>query len=401
MKRTLADSIDLVCLSHLRWNFVFQRPQHLMSRAARTRRVFFVEEPIFDAESPSMTVTVQDGVHVAVPHLPPGTAEASSRTLQRHLLRRLLSSYDVVAPVLWFYTPMALKLVEGISPSLVVYDCMDELSGFAGASPELRDRERDLLRLADVVFTGGHRLYEAKREMHPFVRPFPSSVDVAHFARARVISASPVDQHAIPQPRIGFCGVIDERIDYALIGGMAERRRDWQFVMIGPTAKVDPASLPKGPNIHYLGMKKYDDLPAYFSGWDAAILPFAHNDATRFISPTKTPEYLAAGRPVVSTSIRDVVRPYGDRGFVQIADDVPAFIEALERVMTPAGRPPQADVDAMLATMSWDRTWQGMDDTMHDAWQRRERLGVPGRGAAVPVVDAALVDRRSPAQPVA
>jgi UDP-galactopyranose mutase len=183
VKRALADSADLVCLSHLRWNFVFQRPQHLMSRAARTRRVFFVEEPVLDADAPSMTVTIQDGVHVVVPHLPPGTGEASSRTLQRHLLRRLLHGYDVAAPMLWFYTPMALKLVEGISPSLVVYDCMDELSGFAGASPELRDRERDLLRLADVVFTGGHRLYEAKRELHPFVRPFPSSVDVAHFAR--------------------------------------------------------------------------------------------------------------------------------------------------------------------------------------------------------------------------
>ena len=353
---------DLICFSHLRWAFVFQRPQHLMTRFARDRRVFFVEEPVFDADQPRASVTISDGVHVVVPHLPPGEAGAGDTQLAvvRKLLAGVLEGYNVTAPIAWFYTPMALPLLQEVRPAAVVFDCMDELTGFANAPAGLRELERALLMRADVVFTGGHALYEAKRDLHGNVHPFPSSVDVAHFASGSRAGSAPADQRAIARPRVGFCGVIDERMDIGLIDAVARRKPEWQFIMIGPVVKIDPAALPRHANIHYLGLKSYAQLPAYLGGWDVAMLPFARNDATRFISPTKTPEYLAAGCPVVSTSIRDVVRPYGEGGLVAIADDADQFVAAIARAMTPAGRAGVQRAQALLQTMSWDRTFNEM-----------------------------------------
>jgi UDP-galactopyranose mutase len=350
---------DLVCLSHLRWNFVFQRPQHLMVRFARDRRVFFVEEPIYDADAPRLEIHVSHAVTVVVPHLPP-TANGDALDQQRALIRGLFVSRQIRTPLLWLYTPLAWPIVEGVPASAVVYDCMDDLSGFAGASPELCDRERALLAEADVVFTGGYSLFEAKCSAHANVHAMPSSVDVSHFERARTWRLQPADQRAIASPRIGFCGVIDERMNLDLVRDVAAARPEWQVVMIGPVVKISEASLPRAANIHYLGMKPYAQLPAYFAGWSAAMLPFAHNAATRYISPTKTPEYLAAGCPVVSTSIRDVVRPYGEGGMAGIADSPAEFVEALELALTPAGREQVARADALLRTMSWDRTWTRM-----------------------------------------
>jgi UDP-galactopyranose mutase len=261
--------------------------------------------------------------------------------------------------VLWYYTPMALAWSRHLRAAAVVYDCMDELSAFAGASRDLRAREAELLARADLVMTGGASLYEAKRHGHGAVHLFPSSVDVPHFAGARLPQSDPADQADIPRPRLGYFGVVDERMDLELVAGVAAARPAWQLVMVGPTAKIDEASLPRAANIHYLGRKPYEALPAYLAGWDVALLPFAHNEATRYISPTKTPEYLAAGRPVVSTSIRDVVRPYGERGAVRIADGVEAFVAAAgECLAAPhAGR----DIaDALLRGMSWDATWRSM-----------------------------------------
>jgi UDP-galactopyranose mutase len=234
---------------------------------------------------------------------------------------------------------------------------MDELSVFAGAPPELGRREAQLLARADLVLTGGVSLYEAKRGRHPNVHVFPSSVDVAHFAQARRIRHDPADQAPIPQPRLGFMGVIDERMDLALVRAIADAQRQWQLVFVGPVVKIDPASLPVRPNIHYLGMKQYDELPAYLGGWKVALMPFAQNEATRFISPTKTPEYLAAGKPVVSTPIRDVVRPYGERGLVRIAGDVRGFVSAVKACLAEGPAARQEEVDAFLGQGSWDQTW--------------------------------------------
>jgi UDP-galactopyranose mutase len=207
------------------------------------------------------------------------------------------------------------------------------------------------------MLTGGQSLYEAKRHQHANIHPFPSSVDVEHFARARRIEEDPEDQAPIPRPRLGFFGVIDERMDLALIDGIARSRPDWHLVLLGPVVKIDPGVLPRRANIHYLGSKKYDELPHYVAGWDVALLPFARNEATRFISPTKTPEYMAAGKPVVSTSIRDVVRPYGQQGLVRIADDVETFVAACESAMAENASERVTQADAFLRQTSWDGTW--------------------------------------------
>ena len=350
--------VDLICLSHLRWDFVYQRPQHLLSRCARGRRVVFVEEPVEEEGVARLELGQREGgVWVATPRLPPGAGPE----VLRGLLDELFVWWDIRDYVLWYYTPMALPFTRHLRPLATVYDCMDELSAFKGAPAEMRQAEAELMARADLVFTGGLSLYEAKRPQHPRVYAFPSSVDVAHFARARAAGEDPADQARIPRPRLGFFGVIDERMDLELIAGVADARPDWQLIMVGPVVKIDPAELPRRANIHYLGAKSYAELPAYLAGWDVALLPFARNEATRFISPTKTPEYLAAGRPVVSTPIRDVVRPYGERGLARIAGSAPEFVAAVEAALGEDARERVERGDDFLARTSWDRTWARME----------------------------------------
>lgn len=381
---TSIDLPDLICLSHLRWNFVFQRPQHLLTRFAQGRRVFFIEEPIFSSDASQtsggtggigrLDVTRHDSeVWVVIPHLPEGLSEEAVSAAQQVLLDALFAEHEISKYICWYYTPMAMAFTRHLEPMAVVYDCMDELSAFKGASPLLREREAELFSRADLVFTGGQSLYEAKRDQHQNVYAFPSSVDVGHFAQARTIKGDPADQANIPHPRLGFYGVIDERMDLELLQGIAEARPDWHLVMIGPVVKIDPASLPRRENIHYLGGKDYKELPAYLSGWDLAMLPFARNESTRFISPTKTPEYLAAGKPVVSTSIRDVVRPYGQEGLVRIADMVVEFVCAAESAMKEDCKESGwlSRVDAFLEQISWDRTWSSMMQLIDSALATR------------------------------
>jgi UDP-galactopyranose mutase len=357
---------DLVCLSHLRWDFVYQRPQHLLGRCAKQRRVFFVEEPIFGQGPARLDVSQrEEGVYVVVPHLPEGISnEGAVEVIQKAMLDRLFAEQQIRDYVLWYYTPMALGWTRHLKPLATVYDCMDELSAFRNAPRALCEREAELFKRADLVFTGGQSLYEAKRGQHRNVYAFPSSIDRAHFAQARdKRMADPADQTNIPHPRMGFFGVVDERFDIELLDGISAARPDWNFVIIGPVVKINEADLPRRANIHYLGSKSYKELPAYLAGWDVAALLFARNESTQFISPTKTPEYLAAGKPVVSTSIRDVVRPYGKLELVRIADDVADFIKAAAEIGMdePSDNPVWlARVDDFLAKISWDRTWGEM-----------------------------------------
>ncbi|RPD51214.1 glycosyltransferase family 1 protein [Paracnuella aquatica] len=354
-------NLDLVCFSHLRWGFVYQRPQHLLSRFAKHTRVIFVEEPIWHDAPDTMHIS-QDtkNLFVVVPHLQHGK-EGCPLQRQQKLISGLLPQLNVQRYFAWYYTPMALPFTEHLSPEFVVYDCMDELSAFKFAPPELTIREKQLLQMSDVVFTGGHSIYEAKQFAHPNIHPFPSSIDKAHFGAARTNVTDPADQAHIPHPRFGFSGVIDERMDIELIGKVAAARPDWHFVMIGPVVKIDPATLPQGPNIHYLGGKDYKELPNYIAGWDVAVIPFAMNESTKYISPTKTPEYLAAGKPVISTPIRDVVRPYGDNNLVHIAATAEEFITCAEKELKKRGRKTWMNkVDAFLSGNSWDRTWSQM-----------------------------------------
>ena len=350
---------DLICLSHLRWNFVFQRPQHLMSRYAISRRVYFVEEPVLHDHLNAASVTMEPHGHLLVvtPQLPTSFNQTQVLAAQRSLLSQLIANERIQRYVLWYYTPQALRFSDHLSPDAVVYDCMDELSAFKNADPALPRLERELMRRADLVFTGGQSLYNAKKHQHPNIHPLPSSVDVDHFAAARRCTDQPADQAGIRHPRLGFFGVLDERLDIPLLAGIADARPDWQFVMIGPVVKIDPSELPRRANIHYLGPKSYSELPRYIAGWDVALLLFARNEATRFISPTKTPEYLAAGKPVVSTSITDVVSPYGELGLVRIADSIADFVAACDGALRESPGPRRTKADAFLRNMSWDATW--------------------------------------------
>lgn len=369
---------DLICFSHLRWDFVYQRPQHLLTRCARDRRVFFIEEPIFGEGSMRLDVReVEGGVRVVVPFLPDGLrSEVATAAVLKEMTRRLFEENGIREYVFWYYTPMALSFTRDFNPVAAVYDCMDELSAFKGADSRLQNFEKELFQRVDLVFTGGQTLYEAKRDQHRAVHAFPSSIDVTHFIRARTLKADPEDQANVPHPRLGFFGVIDERFDIELLNSVAIKQPDWHFIMIGPVVKVSEDSLPKQPNIHYLGPKKYDELPDYLAGWDIALLLFARNESTRFISPTKTPEYLAAGKPVISTSIRDVVRPYGELDLVHIADTASDLVQAAERVLANSQVSSDwlARVDDFLADMSWDKTWGQMSLLLNEVVEAQPKL---------------------------
>lgn len=347
----------LLCFSHLRWNFVHQRPQHLLNEAAAAYRVYFIEEPEF-AQGPAyfrMRVSVS-GVTVLTPVFDHATDHVAEQRLLVEGLQRSLGDGPLVH---WYYTPMALRFTRHLPCDLCVYDCMDELSAFRFAPTEIAALETDLIARADLVFTGGKSLFAAKCRLHGDVHCFPSSVDVAHFARARSPLPDPEDQAAIPGPRVGFAGVIDERIDLDLIAAAARALPAVQFVMLGPVAKIDANDLPRAANIHWLGRKDYDALPGYLANWQSAWMPFALNDATRFISPTKTPEYLAAGLQVTSTAVADVVQTYGQPGLVTIAD-ASSIAGALQASLRPATAQWQRSVDRCLALMSWAGTWQAM-----------------------------------------
>ena len=376
-----ADGHAVLCFSHLRWDFVFQRPQHLLGRFAKRHDVLFVEEPVYDGGEPRFVVTSKrDGLKVAVPHLPHGTDVSAIDPMMRKLLDRLLQEQGIENFVAWYYTPMMLGWSEHLRPLAVVYDCMDELSAFKNAPVELRVKEAELFALADLVFTGGRSLYKVKREQHTAVYCFPSSIDVDHFTRALDVETDPVDQGGIPRPRIGFCGVIDERSDIQLLRRVAEMRPDWQFVMLGPVVKIDENDLPRHENIHYLGAKNYDDLPDYIGGWDVAMMPFALNESTRFISPTKTPEYLAAGLPVVSTPIRDVVRPYGEVGLVKIAETAEEFVASIQAALTEDLAEHRRKAAEFLETMSWDKTYEAMSELIEESIaSKREAVATAGR----------------------
>lgn len=354
--------MDLICFCHLRWNFVYQRPQHLMSRFAKENRVYLIEEPYFDAENINhLQLDRKGNLTIVIPHLKSGLPHEDVVLQQVRLLKDLFEEESISNYYFWYYTPMALAIGNHFFPKMTIYDCMDELSLFKNAPTELKDREKELFDKADLVFTGGHNLYQAKKNSHDNIHPFPSSIDKEHFIQARHSVPDQGDQADIPHPRFGFYGVIDERFDIELIREVAERKPDWHFVIIGPVVKIDPETLPKLNNLHYLGGKNYEELPKYLMGWDIAVIPFLRNDSTKYISPTKTPEYLAAGKPVISTSIVDVVTPYGVNKLVNIADSADEFIAAAEFELNRQDREEWLKkVDLFLAQNSWDKTWARM-----------------------------------------
>jgi UDP-galactopyranose mutase len=349
----------MVCFAHLRWNLVFQRPQHIMTRLADSFDVLYWEEPREETDCTTARIEREqlgEGIERLVPVLPAGLAESARDAQLAGLLEDVLA--DITGPrIFWYYTPMMLGFSAAAQADLVVYDCMDELANFAFAPADIAVREAALMARADVVLCGGKSLYEARIGRHPEIHCIPSGVDVAHFARGADGLPDPVDQAGLPRPRLGFYGVIDERMDLQLLAEIAAARPAWSFVMVGPVVKITPADLPQAPNIHWLGRKDYAELPAYAGGWDIALMPFARNASTEFISPTKTPEYMASGLPVVSTSIRDVVSGYGGLNAIRISDVPAHFIEACEDLLAApetARAAWRAEARDCLADKSWD-----------------------------------------------
>lgn len=349
----------IICFSHLRWNLVFQRPQHILTRLLGQFDVRYWEEPREEVGCTAARLErtpLESGLERIEPVLPPGLSPTEADAALRALLEETLKT-QTGPLVFWYYTPMMLGFSAGIRPDLVVYDCMDELANFAFAPADLVRREASLMARADIVLCGGKSLFEARAARHDNIYCVPSGVDVAHFARGTDGLPDPADQAPLPHPRLGFYGVIDERMDLELLAEMARLRPDWSFVMVGPVVKVSEDDLPHAANIHWLGRKDYAELPAYAARWDVALMPFARNASTEFISPTKTPEYMASGLPVVSTPIRDVVAGYGDIASVQIAEDAQGFVAACEALLAAddaerAGW--RSEARDCLADKSWD-----------------------------------------------
>ncbi|MEO5893608.1 MAG: glycosyltransferase family 1 protein [Ferruginibacter sp.] len=350
--------MDLVCFSHLHWDFVYQRPQHILSRFTTQYRVFYIQEFSFTDIADGYSIDQSnEQVWIIKPHLR-NDHHDNILERQRKILNELFVAENISSYILWYYTPMSLLFSDHLRPVVTIYDCMDELSAFKFADPNLKDAERALFQKADVVFTGGNSLFEAKKNQHDNVHAFPSSIDKDHFAIARQTLDEYADQLNIPHPRLGFFGVIDERFDIGIIEQAATLKPDWHFILIGPVVKIDPASLPKNNNIHYLGSKTYKELPVYLSGWDIALIPFAINESTKFISPTKTPEYLAAGKPVISTPITDVIYPYGTKELVHIINNASELVEkATLELDNTKNKEWLKRVDEHLVSNSWDITW--------------------------------------------
>jgi UDP-galactopyranose mutase len=372
--------LPLVVFSHLRWNFVYQRPQHLLSRFAKDWPVFFIEEPVhvpnvtphWERQHPHPNVTI---FRPCTPCPEGGFADAQLSYLKM-LVERLVREESLERCLLWMYTPMALLLIDVFEPEVIIFDCMDELSAFDFAPPQLVERERQLLKRADVVFTGGPSLYRAKQHQHSNIHLFPSSVEAEHFRQALDGLIEPEDQAFLPHPRLGFFGVIDERIDRPLLAHLAASHPEWHIVMIGPIVKVNPAMLPQAPNLHYLGQRSYEALPAYLAGWDVCLQPFACNAATRFISPTKTLEYMAVERPIVSTPITDVKEPYGE--IIYLGDTPEAFVKACERALRSSEEERARRGEKMRAVLnktSWDATAAAMRRLIQEARERRTSSG--------------------------
>ncbi|MBZ0321188.1 MAG: glycosyltransferase [Anaerolineae bacterium] len=367
---------DIVCVSHLRWDFVRQRPQHLLARLAKDYRITFVEEPLISTQVryPYLEILKRDGfsnpitvvrlIYPATQEAWIGHGDARTQTLYGRLLKPFLIGRGIVEPVLWFYTPMGYDFKQVIRPSLVVYDVMDQLSAFKDAPTPLKAFDEALLSETDLVFTGGISLYRDKLPHNPNTHLFPSGIEIRHFAQAAEPDTleCPKEIAHLKSPILGYFGVVDERMDLVLLEKMAIAHPEWNILIIGPVVKISHDDLPKAPNLHYLGMKAYAELPVYLARFDVALIPFARNEATRFISPTKTLEYMAARKPIISTAINDVIELYGKA--VQVGWTHDEFIGCCQTALGESQNPLASTIgaerrvieDTYLHQNTWDDT---------------------------------------------
>lgn len=374
---TTHDQPAVLCLAHLRWDWVWQRPQHLLSRIARHYPVLYVQEPTIGAADAALHIepVAETGALSAwqpvFPDRPEIIAEwraTYTRSVQELLiaqgwLRQTPDGLQATRPIIaWFYTPQPVYMLDELPTSLVVYDVMDELAYFKGAAADLPQREARLLEQAQVVFCGGRSLYAARQQRHPNTHLFASGVEAAHFARA-ADPATPVatELAALSQPVLGYYGVLDERLDLELLAALAENYPHWSIVLVGPVTKIDQSELPRAANLHYVDQQPYERLPSFLKGFDVCLMPFALNDATRFISPTKTLEYMAAHKPIVATPVPDVVANWSN--IVRIADTPDAFAAAVEHALRETQQQ-RADRIAREADVIAEHSWDHIADAM-------------------------------------
>jgi glycosyltransferase involved in cell wall biosynthesis len=369
---------SLIVFSQFRWDFALRRPQHLMTRLARDFRVFYFEEPVYDPRGAWLEIRVPaPNVHVCRPHtrVPERGFADSQMPVLAELLENLISSHDLGTPVVWLYTPWALPLLQRLDAKTLIYDCIEEPAAHGEAARELEVREHSLLKLADLVFTGGPSLFRHKQALHENVHSLPSSVDKDHFAAVGPGIDHP-EQAMLAHPRFGFFGVIDQRFDPVSVSLLADAHPEWQVVLVGPVANIDLRTLPRRPNIYYMGERPYAELPRFISGWDVCLLPFAVNAATRFVSPAKVLEYMAAGKPIVTTALPDVIEPFGH--IVHVGRHAQSFVSACERALgepAPMREKRAAMMRNVVKATSWDATSDKMlaliDEVAHRQQKRR------------------------------
>jgi glycosyltransferase involved in cell wall biosynthesis len=386
---TVADGLSFIVHSHLRWDFVWQRPQQIFSRLAPNHRVLFIEEPVETGGADTLQLSEP---HPNVVRAVPMLNGASRMSVERQhelflpLLDQALKTDARLANrfhtfVQWFYSPMPAPCVLGKLPAAaVVYDCMDELANFRYAPADIGERERLLLGRAQVVFTGGYSLFQAKRQHHDNVHFYGCGVDAVHFGRARRQDVSvPDDIASLRRPVLGYFGVIDERLDYELIARLATSFPDASIVMVGPLAKVHAEQLPQHSNIRWLGQRAYADLPALVKGFDVCLMPFAMNEATRYINPTKTLEYMAAGKPIVSSAVPDVVRNFTPT--VAVAHSHEQFVEHIVNALRRPERARIEDGIAQAEAASWEAIVASMRGHILQALAHSSTgLAIPARG---------------------
>lgn len=362
---------DLLVFSHLRWEFVLQRPQHIINRLSKNHRVFFIEEPIgYEPHEEGTFKVIESSENVTI--LQPRIPHHKFTKRLAGMVKALFDEHDIYSPLVWFYSPMFLPVLKKIPHSLVIYDCMDQLSAFKGAPPALLKNEKTLLDIADVVFTGGKSLFDDKKQYNENTHCFPSSVERTHFEKSFSPKLEvPEDMKNIKGPVVGFYGVIDERLNPKLLGEVAKKLPHVSFVLIGPVVKIDPASLPQRDNIHYLGPKNYQELPQYLKYIDIAMMPFALNRSTKYISPTKTLEYMAALKPIVSTPIYDVVRDYAH--VVNVVSTPAQFAQAITKFLNETPEQKQLREEKtkqIIDNTSWDKTVKSMEKIISEAYSQ-------------------------------
>ena len=370
------DCTGIICLSHLKWErTLFQRPQQLMQQMSHRRKVLYVAvcglreflaallrgriRELYGRHNENLT-------YLNLPHLLffsrlPLIGPLAS-WLTASALKALARRRGLGEATLWLYFPRFVESLKHFPHRQLVYDCMDFFEGFSSTDAGIRDDEQRLLRQADLVFTGGKSLQRAREGVNPRTYCFPSGVEFEHFHQAaQTATAIPEDIQRLPRPILGYFGAVDERIDFALLASVCRQRPQWSVVLLGPRIMQQP--LPESlPNFHYLGKKDYGQLPHYLKAFDVCLMPFVISELTQRISPTKTPEYLAGGKPVVSTAIPDVVADYSD--LVRIAQTPEEFIAMTEEALSASGSDTGAELQQQFQEKAKAKSWSWIADEM-------------------------------------